>query len=90
MNYLMLSPQTRFLFMFRKLHGCQHRHSCLENVVRKVYSVTSFYLTIRLPIAYMLQDGENHSAGKTMLMMEGLIVAAIAGLSAAGCLVRYA
>ena len=54
MNYLFLNQHTRFLFLFRRLNTCRHKHSCLESILRKVYEVVACYGVVRLPLYWLM------------------------------------
>ena len=81
------------MFLFRRLNGCTHKHSCVENVARKLYDWTTFYAIARIPIYYLaahLQGEGNNLLDKSGFMLAevvGLLI--LGGLSSAGCLVRF-
>ena len=50
LKYLMLSPRTRLLFLFRRLNTCSHKYSCLESILRKVAGTLIGYVLIRYPV----------------------------------------
>ena len=94
MNYMFLNQRTRMLFLFRRLSGCQHKHSCLESILRKVYEVFSFYSMLRLPIHFLLSKlsqtpDSNIMDTKAFLASEILILLTMGCLSSAGCYVRF-
>lgn len=94
MNYFFLNERTRLLFLFRRLNGCQHKHSCLESILRKLYEVVTFYSMIRLPIYLLLKKvsedtDTNIMDSKAFIISEVLMLLVFGGLRSAGCYVRF-
>jgi len=90
MNYLYLNESTRMLFLFRRLNTCQHKFSCLENIMRRFYKFMSVYTTlIRLPIHLMMKSYK-FEASKTFIGVE-IFTILMFGLiySGGSCLIRY-
>mmetsp|Transcript_31009 Transcript_31009/g.30467 ORF Transcript_31009/g.30467 Transcript_31009/m.30467 type:complete len:165 (+) Transcript_31009:280-774(+) len=93
-NFFYLGQRTRFLFLFRRVHGCNHKHSCFEHVVRKIFNWVLCYGVCRIPLYYFVKnmstEGGEHMMDKgSFLMGELIMLILVGGLSAAGCFLRY-
>lgn len=93
MNYFFLSQRTRFLFLFRRLNGCSHKHSCFESIARKLYNCFAYYGLIRIPLYFLwkhFQGADNNVMDKgSFIIAEVLALLLLGGLNSAGCFIRY-
>jgi hypothetical protein len=92
MNYFYLSETTKLLFLFRRLNTCNHKFSCLESILRKLYGTVSAYATLRIPLHYLLTKFgyEKLTSSKTLIAVELSCLLVFALIRAAGgCFVRY-
>lgn len=92
MNYFFMNEKTRLLFLFRRLNACQHKHSCIESILRKLYQVVSFYGVFRIPLYFLcrkMQTEDNVMDSKVFILSEILACLILGGLRSAGCFVRF-
>eukprot|EP00347_Sterkiella_histriomuscorum_P010038 403338929 len=97
LNYFFLNAcNTRFLFLFRRLNGCQHKHSCVESVLRKMFEVVSGYCVLRVPLHAIMgklssgsENSTNPMDSKWFIGMELAILVLMGSLRSAGCFVRF-
>ena len=93
MNYCFLTQRTRFLFLFRRLNGCHHEHSCIESVFRKLYDWVAYYGLLRIPLYYIFRyvnGPENNIMDRgSFIMTEIIALLLLGGLNSAGCFIRY-
>ena len=90
MNYLYLNETTRMLFLFRRLNSCQHKFSCIESIMRRLYKFMSVYTTmIRLPI-HLIMKKYDVEVSKTLIGIEVFTMLMLGIMYAGGsCLIRY-
>ena len=92
-NYFYLNQRTRFLFLFRRLNGCQHKYSCIESTIRKLYQVISFYGVLRLPLYYLARNMQGAEDlifdNKAFIAAEVCSLLLIGSLRSAGCFLRF-
>lgn len=90
MNYLYLNETTRMLFLFRRLNSCQHKFSCIESIMRRLYKFMSAYTTmVRLPL-HLIMKKYDVEVSKTLIGIEVFTMLMLGIMYAGGsCLIRY-
>jgi hypothetical protein len=77
------------LFLFRRLHNCNHKYSCIENVLRKFYDTALFFGLIRIPLKFLASKSTDKLESKWAVAAEVIMVLVIGCLRSVGCLARF-